>query len=111
MPEARLATGFWVAAWRARAEAAGMPVYIARRGDETAGAVLVKCVTLDGRASLWAREYDLESGMRKWGRIAEGTDSEIDASVRKQAGFDPDLWIVEIESREGRTLLEDEGLG
>lgn len=110
MTEARLATGFWVAAYRARAEAAGLPVYIARRGDDTAGAVLVKCATLDGLASLWAREYDLESGSRQWRRIAQGTEAEIDASARAQAGFDPDLWILEVESRDGRTLLDDEGL-
>lgn len=111
MTEARLATGFWVAAYRARAEAAGLPVYIARRGDDTAGAVLVKCATLNGQAALWAREYDLESGRRQWSRIAQGPEAEIDATARRQAGFDPDLWIIEVESREGRVLLGDEGLG
>ncbi len=111
MAEARLATGLWVAAYRARLGAANIPVYVIRHGDETAGAVLVKCATLNGRASLWAREYDLATDMRAWACLAEAAESDIDAAIARQAGFDPDLWVIEIESREGRTLLDEEGLG
>ncbi len=64
MAEARLAAGIWVAAYLRRLTLADIPAYIARHGDDTAGAVLVKCATLDGRASLWAREWDLDTGRR-----------------------------------------------
>ncbi|MDO5657806.1 MAG: DUF1491 family protein [Paracoccus sp. (in: a-proteobacteria)] len=109
-PEARLATGIWVAAYRARLAQAGIPVYVTRRGDETAGAVLVKCATLDGRAQLWAREWDMETDRRDWRVIFDGNEAEADAAATRQAGFDPDLWVLEIESREGRTLLDEDGL-
>ena len=106
----RLAAGFWVAAYRARLEQAGIPCYIARRGDETAGAVMVKVATMDGLARLFERRIDLMSGESRWMMLAEGDEAGVDASARRQAGFDPDLWIVEIEDRQGRHLLEEEGL-
>lgn len=106
----RLATGFWVAAYRQRLELAGVPCYIARRGDETSGAVMVKLGTMDGQARLFQRRFDYESGETRWTVLAEGEESAVDASARKQAQFDPDLWIVEVEDRQGRHLLDEEGL-
>ena len=32
-------------------------------------------------------------------------------SIEKQRGFDPDVWVIEVEDREGRHLLFEEGLG
>jgi hypothetical protein len=110
MAEARLAAGIWVAAYLRRLTLADIPAYIARHGDDTAGAVLVKCATLDGRASLWAREWDLDTDQRLWVRLAEGAERDIDAQIARQTARDPDLWVVEIESRDARTLLDEPGL-
>ncbi len=106
---ARLASGFWVAAYRARLAAAGIPVYVAARGDETAGAVLVKLATLDGRARLFGRVVGAD-GARAWDVLAEGPEAEVDAAAARQRGYDPDLWLIEIEDRHGRTLLDEDGL-
>lgn len=106
----RLATGFWVAAYRARLEQAGIMAYVAKRGDDTAGAVLVKLATLDGQAQVFQRSYDLMTGARSWVTLAQGDEAEIDAACDRQKGFDPDLWIIEIEDRHGRHLLAEEGL-
>ncbi|WP_347266938.1 DUF1491 family protein [Paracoccus sp. (in: a-proteobacteria)] len=111
MPEPRLAAGIWVAAYLRRLALADIPAYITRHGDDTAGAVLVKCATMDGRASLWAREWDLDRDLRLW--LCQDSDDEatIDASIARDCARDPDLWVIEIESRDGRTLLDAEGLG
>ncbi|SMG49328.1 hypothetical protein SAMN02746000_03056 [Paracoccus sp. J56] len=110
MPEARLATGIWVAAYLRRLELATIPAYITRRGDDTAGAVMVKCATLDGRASLWTREWNYETDERLWTQLNEATEPEIDAEISRNAARDPDLWVIEIESRDGHTLLDETGL-
>ena len=79
-------------------------------GDDTAGAVLVKLNTLDGQATAYQRGFDLASGDRGWVVLASGDEAEIDAAIARQRGFDPDLWVIEVEDRSGRHLLEQPGL-
>ncbi|WP_118137409.1 DUF1491 family protein [Oceanicella sp. SM1341] len=105
---ARLASGFWVGAYLQRLRLADIPVYVTARGDEEAGAVLVKLCTLDGRARCFHRITTLEG--RRWDVLAEGAEPEVDAAIARQRGFDPDIWVIEVESREGRHLLEQDGL-
>lgn len=111
MPEPRLTAGIWVSAYLRRLGLADIPAYVTRHGDDTAGAVMVKCATLDGRASLWVREWDFETDQRPWARLDEGAERDIDARIARDAGRDPDLWVIEIESRAARTLLDEDGLG
>ena len=111
MAEPRLAAHVWVGAYLRRLALSDIPAYVTRHGDDTAGAIMVKCATLDGKATLWRREWDFESERRPWTRIAKGTEAEIDAFARREASFDPDLWLIEIESRDGTTLLDQPGLG
>ena len=63
---ARLASGIWVSAYVLRLQLAGIPVYVTAKGDETAGAVVVKVATLDGRARAFQRSFDPMSGARVW---------------------------------------------
>lgn len=106
----RLAAHVWVGAYLTRLGLANIPAYVLRRGDDTAGAIMVKCATLDGDATLWRREWDFESDTRPWTRIATGAEADMDDIIRRETGFDPDLWVIEIESRDGHTLLQEDGL-
>ena len=106
----RLTTRFWVDAYLARLRLADLPAFVTGHGDDTAGAVLVKSATLDGRARLFQRSFDLSSGARVWVTLAAGGEAEVDEAIRRQRGFDPDLWVIEVEDRQGRTLLEEDGL-
>jgi hypothetical protein len=106
----RLAAGLWVQAYLRRLQLADIPAYVIARGDATAGAVIVKTATLDGRAVAKSRTFDPASGGRVWVVLAEGSEGEVDASLARQREFDPDLWIIELESRDGRDLLDQEGL-
>ncbi|WP_273689958.1 DUF1491 family protein [Ketogulonicigenium vulgare] len=110
MPEARLSTDFWVGAYLQRLRLADIPAFVVKKGDATAGAVLVKSSTLDGQARLFQRSYDLMSGQRAWVVLASGAEADVDATIARQRSFDRDLWVIEVEDRAGRHLLEQEGL-
>ncbi|WP_220747195.1 MULTISPECIES: DUF1491 family protein [Jannaschia] len=106
----RLTASFWVAAYRKRLDLYGIPCMVVRHGDDTSGAVLVKLNTLDGQARVYQRSFDLTTGDRAWIVLAEGADRDCDAACAKQASFDPDLWVLEVEDRAGRHLLDEDGL-
>ena len=106
----RLTSEIWVAAYLTRCRLATIPAFIVKKGDQTAGAVIVKLNTLDGQAVCYQRSFDLMSGERRWIVLAEGDEADVDVSIAKQRGFDPDLWVIEVEDREGRHLLDEPGL-
>lgn len=106
----RLTARFWVDAYLTRLRLQDIPAFVVAHGDDTGGAVLVKLNTLDGNAALYQRSFDLESGARRWMVLAEGGQQEVDAVTQRQRGFDPDLWVIEVEDREGRHLLDEPGL-
>ncbi|WP_210529121.1 DUF1491 family protein [Rubellimicrobium arenae] len=110
MTEPRLRAGVWVAAYLARLRAEAIPAFLVGRGDETAGAVLVKCATLDGKAKAFQRSFDPMTGARTWMTLAEGDEAEVDSAVTRQRRYDPDLWVIEVEDRSGRHLLGEDGL-
>ncbi len=105
----RLTSDFWVRAYLRRLQLTDIPAFITAKGDATAGAVIVKLNTLDGNAKAYHRSYDLD-GHRVWAILAEGAERDVDASLAKQRSFDPDIWMIEVESRDGRHLLDEEGL-
>lgn len=107
---ARLTSRFWVDAYLARLRFADIPGFVVAHGDDTGGAVLVKLNTLDGRAVLFQRSFDLMADTRVWAELASGLEPDVDAAVMRQRGFDPDLWVLEVEDRAGRHLLDQDGL-
>lgn len=106
----RLTAEFWVQAYLRRLNLADIAAYVTARGDATAGAVMVKCATLDGQAFVEERAPDLMTGERRWIRAFQGPEYEADAMLGRARGRDRDLWIIEIEDRAGRTLLDEPGL-
>ena len=50
------------------------------------------------------------TGARAWFLLAEGEERGVDALLARTRARDPDLWVIELEDRQGRTLLEEEGL-
>ncbi|MDD9717334.1 DUF1491 family protein [Dinoroseobacter sp. PD6] len=107
---ARLAAGLWVQAYMMRCQIEGIPVYVEARGDGTAGAVIVKLCTLDGKARAYERRYDLMRDTRSWEVLVEGDEAEVDAALARARSRDPDLWVVAVEDRAGRHLLDQPGL-
>lgn len=117
MTEPRLKTEIRVAAHLRRAQAAGAFATIARRGDPDAGAVAVKVYLGAGKARALVQSRDLD-GRSIWrdplksdaaqeDQPTDYRETEVDGWLAKETAIDPDLWIVEIEDRDGRAFVED----
>lgn len=104
----RLRSGFFVRALIRRAEVAGAQAYVVRKGSEEAGAVFLKVSRLDGTCTVLS-QVTAGAGERVWARpLGEACDeAKASAYFEKQMRFDPDLWIVEIEDREGRAFVDE----
>ncbi|HZW15882.1 MAG TPA: DUF1491 family protein [Brevundimonas sp.] len=103
-----LSTDLWAAALIRRAELAGAFATVARRGDARAGTVIVKAFdTSTRRARLYSEAFGPD-GERLWMQPVESeSESELDQYLERQVGYDPDLWIIEIEDREGRHFITE----
>jgi hypothetical protein len=109
----RLKAEIWVKAYLRACANAGAMAVVVRHGDDDAGAVFVKVRTLDGSAKLFGPApagLDDQDRQRRWSPYldkVETSEAEIDAYLGKQYGFDPDIWVIEVEDREGRHFLDD----
>lgn len=106
----RLTADIWVSAYLTRLRLQDIPAFVVARGDGTAGAVLIKLNTLNGQAVCYQRSFDFMTGARTWVVLTEGDERSVDTSISKQRSFDPDLWVIEVEDKQGRHLLDEPGL-
>lgn len=103
-----LSTDVWVGALIRRAELGGAFAVVGRKGDPRAGAVLVKAVNLSDRSARLYSEATRGDGERFWMQpVASDQEADLDAYVARSARIDPDIWLVEIEDREGRHFLTE----
>ena len=105
----RLKAGIFVRALIRRAEVAGAAAYVVRKGSEEAGAVLLKIARIDGTSLVLSQARRGGEGELVWVKpLGDATDDEKARSYfDRQIKFDPDLWIVEIEDRHGRTFVDE----
>jgi hypothetical protein len=105
----RLKAGIFVRALIRRAEVAGAAAYVVRKGSEEAGAVLLKIARLDGTSLVLSQARRGGEGELVWVKPLGDAASDEKARIYfdKQIKFDPDVWIVEIEDRQGRTLVDE----
>ena len=108
---ARLRSDFWVAAHLRRCAVQGVSAVLRRRGAAEAGAIFVKIDRLDGTASLYGPApqslLDEDGGGRLFTGLLDNVPGfEIEDRMAREARFDPDFWLIEIEDRQGRHFLE-----
>lgn len=101
-----LKAGFWTAALIRTAETGGAFAAVVKKGDPDAGACLVKVRLLNGEAALY-RPIRNMAGERVWLPKGPEDEREIDTYINSRVDDDPDLWIVEIEDRQGRHFLAE----
>lgn len=110
----RLKASIWVQAYLRQCDRAGVSLVVMRHGDDDAGAVYIKVSLLNGDAMLfgpappsgdpfggapqkWISQFDSDV-------VAEAT---VDQFLASQVKFDPDIWILVVEDRDGRHGLDD----
>ena len=104
----RLPTHVEVDALRRRAEAAGAFVMVLARGDTDRGDVLLK-LTGGARTRLIGREFGGDGRRVFRDLLPEMAGAEeADRLIARRRDYDPDLWVIEIEDREGRHFLTEE---
>lgn len=108
MTTPRLKSGLFVRALIRRAEVAGAQGFVVKKGAEEAGAVVLKISRLDGTCTV-LNQITMGGGERAWSRPLGETcdDAKASAWFAKQRQHDPDLWIVEIEDRQGRPFVDE----
>lgn len=110
----RLKSEIWVKAYLRRCAVQGASGVVARHGDDDAGAIFIKILRGDGMAAVFSPapagldEADVD---RRWVKRFETgfvSDAEAEAMLRREVSFDSDVWIIEIEDRDGRNFLGDD---
>lgn len=105
--EARLKTKLQVMAAIRLCNVYAIPVVVSRRGDEDAGAILVKMNQRERGYTVLAQTRT-GFGDLAWMRATGETpvdEATADAYIARQVSRDPDLWVIEIEDREGRPIF------
>ena len=105
---ARLKAGVWVAAYMRTVRLQDGFAYLAERGSEEAGSVLIRFERGGGFIVL-SPGYGMD-GERTWMR-ATGPEpvsaADAEAYIQRRLKTDPDLWVVDIEDRQGRHFLTE----
>jgi hypothetical protein len=108
----RLRSDIWVAAYLRRCGSENVVAMLRRRGSPEAGAIFIKIDRLDGRTAIFepAPQSEARDGYDRLFARAHGEDwidpADAEAKLARQVGYDSDLWIVEVEDRQGRNFLD-----
>ncbi|MBP2150624.1 DUF1491 family protein [Xanthobacter flavus] len=109
----RLKSAIFVSALIRRCQVEGAFAALVRKGAEEAGAVFVKVARLDGTAALYgpapqtAFDESFPADRKFSTLVAPGSpEADADARIAREAKFDPDIFVLEIEDRQGRHFLD-----
>lgn len=108
----RLKAGIFVSAIVHRVFADGGMAVIERRGSEEAGAIFVRIRHRDGSESLAAPapqtafDSDHPDGRLFELRKSRVAESEVSETIAREVRFDPDIWVLEIETEAPETYLD-----
>lgn len=106
----RLPARLWTDALIRRASLAGASAFVVQHGDDERGDVLVKVSRLDGTAAAYIPSMNMDGERIFLNLAVQGigpAEAGVDDYVRRAKARDSDLWIIEIEDREGRHFLTE----
>lgn len=108
----RVRSDLFAAAWLRRMNLSGGFAVLRRRGAEEAGAIFIRVDSGDGTAALYGPAPQSELGEdgidRRFVAIVGpgATGLEVEERLQRETRYDPDIWILEIEHRDGEHGLD-----
>ncbi|MGJ8526917.1 DUF1491 family protein [Maritalea sp.] len=98
----KLRADIWVSAFVRRHNNVGNFCVVSRRGDVDAGQIWIEVDHLNGKVSLFspAPTNPDVSDREFMRRIEAGTPTDVRERIEKEADFDPDFWVISIETRD-----------
>jgi hypothetical protein len=105
----RLKSELRVQAWLRRASGLGLMAAVVRKGEPESGTVVLKINRHGAGCEVFSPVTD-EQGASAWMRAfpkGPAKEPEADAYLQRQAKYDPDLWVLEIEDPKGLFTLEE----
>ena len=108
MADDRLPTHIWIDAHLKRCSAEGIPAVIINSGEKMGGTVLLKIYQASVGCRLMSQTRDLDGNLSWYPAHKEEVIDERDADeyIQKSIDRDPDLWVLEIESRDGTAPVD-----
>jgi hypothetical protein len=106
--DGRIPTAVWVDAHLRKFQADGKSCYIINKGAYASGTVILKINLLGPGCLLQQQQRNLD-GELGWMRLMKGevtTERDADDYISRAVDRDPDLWVVEVEDKEGLNPFE-----
>ena len=100
-----LRSDLWASAFVRRHNDLGNMCVLAQRGDPLAGQIFIEVDHLDGTVTLFTpapsvmRHDDADRLFEI--RIDHGTPDAVRERIARERAFDPDLWVISLEMRNG----------
>ncbi|MCW7544309.1 DUF1491 family protein [Aurantimonas litoralis] len=105
----RITSELHVAQLVRRLFSAGDFAVVARRGADQAGAIFIVARQPGGAFQLYGpapQSLSEESGERRFVLEPATDEAALEARLAREARFDPDFWVVEIETRDPEAFIE-----
>ncbi|WP_340119837.1 DUF1491 family protein [Pelagibius sp. 7325] len=102
-PDGRLPAELWIKAHIRRCIADNIPAAVVHRGEKNSGTLILKVNQIGQGVKVLNQTRDID-GAIAWMPALGGelvSEADADAYVERAVKRDPDVWVVEIESRDG----------
>ncbi|MBI1216484.1 MAG: DUF1491 family protein [Alphaproteobacteria bacterium] len=110
----RIPTDLWVSAHQRDCTVKNIPFYVIHKGAPAAGTVLVKIVVpgdnpAESRGCILLNQMRDIDGNLGWMDVFDGEtvdEPRADQYIQRSIGRDPDVWVIEVEDKDGKNPFE-----
>ena len=109
MADDRLPTHIWVEAHLKRCSIAAIPAVVIHKGEKMGGTVMLKIYQSGVGCRLLSQMRDLDGNLSWYPAHKEEIigEAKADERIRRAVKRDPDVWVIEFETRDGSVPLDE----